>query len=542
MVEPGGSWYDTAHFGDEGLRGVTDLGIIDLAHAPDFRLGSVCVRPSRRQLVHDSGRSEVLQPRVMQVLVALAKAGGEIVTREELSQSCWDGRIVGEDAINRVISHLRRSAQRVGAGAFGVETVTKVGYRLQRDAAAAARPSDRATGIPTERPRLSRRAVAAAAVGAVAAASLGVWVWTRRADSGPPPSPAAEALLQQAMAVMLQDNREGANQAIGLLQRLTADYPRYADGWGILGYTYAVAARCSPAAEAGPLRDRARHAVEQARALRRDCIDADVAEAVFPPRRGAWLASERQLRSALARRPGDIYGLLALGEIMCEVGRHARAAAILEGLRPRIPPNPGLYFSEILALEGSGQLEAADRLIDEATRVYPTQFAVWFTRVYELMYTGRASTAVGIVEDISGRPTGIPSGNFDIVLAMVRSMVSRDPAQVERVMAQFLALAHLGNGHAENAIQYASAVGRLDDAFAVAAAYFFDEGFVVPELRFTPEQGSYMTLADRQTAFLFYPSTANMRADPRFNALAERLGLARYWRESGSQPDYLRRA
>ena len=46
----------------------------------------------------------------MQALVALARADGEIVTRDELIQSCWDGRIVGEDAIDRVIARLRRAA------------------------------------------------------------------------------------------------------------------------------------------------------------------------------------------------------------------------------------------------------------------------------------------------------------------------------------------------------------------------------------------------------------------------------------------------
>jgi hypothetical protein len=31
-----------------------------------------------------------------------------------------------------------------------------------------------------------------------------------------------------------------------------------------------------------------------------------------------------------------------------------------------------------------------------------------------------------------------------------------------------------------------------------------------------------------------------MRADPRFGRLVEELGLDRFWRESGIQPDYRR--
>jgi hypothetical protein len=40
-----------------------------------------------------------------------------------------------------------------------------------------------------------------------------------------------------------------------------------------------------------------------------------------------------------------------------------------------------------------------------------------------------------------------------------------------------------------------------------------------------------------QTMFLFYPETKPLRADPRFAALAERLGLMSYWRETNEWPD-----
>src|SRR3546814_6836414 len=66
----------------------------------------------------------------MQVLLALAEARSEIVRREDLTERCWEGRIVGEDAINRVLSRLRRVAEGIGEDSFRIETITKVGYRL----------------------------------------------------------------------------------------------------------------------------------------------------------------------------------------------------------------------------------------------------------------------------------------------------------------------------------------------------------------------------------------------------------------------------
>jgi TolB-like protein len=100
---------------------------IDLAHEQPFPLAELEVRPATLEVLA-AGRREVLEPRVMQVLVALAGHHGEVVSRDDLIQSCWGGRIVGEDAINRCISRLRRLGRTNGA--FDVETVPRVGYRL----------------------------------------------------------------------------------------------------------------------------------------------------------------------------------------------------------------------------------------------------------------------------------------------------------------------------------------------------------------------------------------------------------------------------
>src|SRR6478735_10242086 len=110
--------------------GVREGERIELALAVDFRLGAVVVHPALRQLTREDGAEEVLEPRVMQVLVALAQAQGGILTREQLTERCWDGRVVGDDAINRVISRLRRAAEGIGQGSFRIETLTKTGYRL----------------------------------------------------------------------------------------------------------------------------------------------------------------------------------------------------------------------------------------------------------------------------------------------------------------------------------------------------------------------------------------------------------------------------
>ncbi len=106
---------------------------IRLAGEPCRRLGPLTIEPALRRVAHDDGREEFVEPRVMQVLLALLRADGATLSRDALVFACWDGRIVGDDAINRVLSRLRRIAEGIGENSFRIETLTRVGYRLMRD-------------------------------------------------------------------------------------------------------------------------------------------------------------------------------------------------------------------------------------------------------------------------------------------------------------------------------------------------------------------------------------------------------------------------
>lgn len=106
------------------------LRAMSLAREPEVRLGALRIEPATRRIAHDDGREEIIEPRVMQVLVALLRAEGRIVSRDELFATCWPGVMVGEDALNRVMGRLRRLAGELGAETFKIETITKVGYRL----------------------------------------------------------------------------------------------------------------------------------------------------------------------------------------------------------------------------------------------------------------------------------------------------------------------------------------------------------------------------------------------------------------------------
>ena len=80
---------------------------VQLSREAAFCLGALAVDPPAREVARD-GIRETLEPRVMQVLVLLARHRGRVVSREDLIEACWDGRIVSENAVNRVLSVNRR--------------------------------------------------------------------------------------------------------------------------------------------------------------------------------------------------------------------------------------------------------------------------------------------------------------------------------------------------------------------------------------------------------------------------------------------------
>ena len=151
---------------------------VRLSAERDFTLSDLEIRPSTSEVVR-GGRNSHVEPRVMQVLVVLAGARGAVVSRDELIRRCWDGRVVGEAAINRCMSRLRALADRGdGTRSFHVETIARVGYRLRADGAAAAGgepgavPAALLRRVPFARAGLA--IVAIVVVVAIAAIGLGI--------------------------------------------------------------------------------------------------------------------------------------------------------------------------------------------------------------------------------------------------------------------------------------------------------------------------------------------------------------------------------
>src|SRR5690349_1616246 len=107
---------------------------IVLAQEKPFRLADTQVRPAALEVEFQSQTTSI-EPRVMQVLVALSRLGGEPASREVLIECCWGGRVVTDGALNRAIAQLRKALLDPG---IQIDTIPRVGYRLQAVAASPA--------------------------------------------------------------------------------------------------------------------------------------------------------------------------------------------------------------------------------------------------------------------------------------------------------------------------------------------------------------------------------------------------------------------
>lgn len=103
---------------------------VRLADEPAIRIGPLLIEPSRRRLGHVDGRNAAVEPRAMQVLVALLREPGAVVSHDHLFELCWNGRIVSDDAISRALSRLRSALAKVADDVVRIETVSRVGHRI----------------------------------------------------------------------------------------------------------------------------------------------------------------------------------------------------------------------------------------------------------------------------------------------------------------------------------------------------------------------------------------------------------------------------
>lgn len=146
-----------------------------------LRIGPWRFDPLSNQLTDDKGQHRQLEDRASRVLALLVQRRGEVVSREELVTSIWDGRTLSDNSVAVVISDLRKTLGDDAKQGRFIQTVPKRGYRLTADSSPADTAGEAAVGATGSR----RTAITPSLIAALLALALvSVLVW--RSFSGAP--------------------------------------------------------------------------------------------------------------------------------------------------------------------------------------------------------------------------------------------------------------------------------------------------------------------------------------------------------------------
>jgi len=511
-----------------------DAGLI-LARRADLELGGATVRPSLRTIAGPAG-SLTIEPRVMQVLLALHDAGGAVRTREDLLQACWGGVIVGEDSLHRAIAEVRRAA-RVTGGTFSVETIPRVGYRLTVPEGAHAQtevvpPPD--PEAQSERPPLmTRRRLVIGGTAAAGFGAGGLWFGLRdRAD------PRVTELIDRGRAALRDALPASDAAAMRLFREAAGLAPDDAAPWGWLALALRENALRARLGEAEALYREAEQATRRALAIDPREPNARVASAQAQEQIEGRIAYEDRLRAVLADASDNIAGLTALTSFLQSVGRtreswdaNARAVALepLAAVQQQRRALKHWIFNR--------QTEA-DATIDGALRRWPRHPLLWHARLIIYAFTGRPRAALALIQDAETRPPEETPAALEVWRASLVAKETRNPADVQVAREANLAAATRSPGAAANAIIILSGLGEVDAAYAVAEGFLLRRGPIVGRTAGAWGTEWAQHPGHRRTQWLFTPATNAFRADPRYGVFCRDIGLADYWRQRGIAPDY----
>jgi TolB-like protein len=97
-----------------------------------FHMNGVFIEPDALRISR-VGNSQRLEPKVMNLLVALSQRPGQLWSRDELLTHLWPDGTGSDETLTRVVYQLRKALTRVGAIVDALRTVPKLGYRLDAE-------------------------------------------------------------------------------------------------------------------------------------------------------------------------------------------------------------------------------------------------------------------------------------------------------------------------------------------------------------------------------------------------------------------------
>ena len=405
------------------------------------------------------------------------------------------------------------------------------GWKMVAESISALTGEEQRVGAPAKSPAYDRRHLLLGG-GAAMLAAGGATFWLNRKPSI---SPEAALLLQKGTDALqandaLDPEDEGSTaQAIALLKDATRLAPQSEAGWGALALAYAARRRSAPVAERPGLEERGRAAAQTALRLDPNEPRALAAMRIISPVYHNWIEAERSARQALSKNPKFPILLFVLSDVLGNVGRWREAAELSNRLDRKKFLLPGAERKAIINLWSAGDLQTADEAIKAAVEKWPKQRQVWRTQVAYLLYSGRASEALSILNNVEERPLDVPLPLIDAASATARALTGQISSA--EAVAKNLAFLKTTPRLALPVAQACAAMGNATASFELLHGYYFERG---KWAALAPPAGDQ----DRQTSPLFQPPMRSLWTDKRFADLVRSIGLTNYWQASGTRPDY----
>ena len=460
----------------------------------------------------------------MQVLVVLADSIGHVVTRDLLFERCWGGIYVGDDSLNRAIGAVRKLAVETANASFTVETVPRTGYKL--NVLRGARPRARQARAP-----ISRRDALIAGGVIASATATGLWWHARSADD------ARFATLLSAGEKAVRSSAFD-DKTVHTLEAAVSLQPNSAKAWGLLAFVKAMRTMEAPPNEMP-------RAVEQVETAARTSLAIDANEpnallAMFELQGSTldWITRDRRLRQIIATDPRNLHAINELVLMLQAAGLNRESWNWNERALAVEPLSSGLLGRRALKLWIAGRVPQADKVVDQARALWPSDPWLWGVQFLIFAFSGRPRAAMAMRDT---DPASIGPPQEDAMWRPSLAALAEPSAQnITAARAACFKGATMGAQLGGEAVMILAALGEVDAAFDVAEGFLLSRGSIVRRGKRPFKAESSNDASWRiNTQWLFVPPAAVMRSDPRFMALCEGVGLSDYWRKRGVRPDYL---
>lgn len=496
------------------------------AEKPILAFAGFVLDVRKRSLFGPDGMAIDISSRAFETLYVLVSHPHELIDKQRLMAAVWPNRIVEDNNLNQQISALRKLLGEAPGEHRFIVTVTGLGYRFVQDVVqldsfpvTEAAPHEALARGSRGRWRSWSGAAAAAVLALVVAVASALLVGREPRPVPQTPSQLTPLAIPggtrnieaydayvAARAVTNNGGTALAQEAIPLLERAVYLDPEFSLAWAALAeaYTYAADFPSAPPLTPVEVQQRISRAALRAFELAPDAPQTLRSAGMVSMQNREWLEAERRLRRAVEiAGPYDYDSNLLYTLFLMNVGRTTEATAYAERAMRAEPLllRPVTFMAALHEMRG--ELDEAEALLLASRNLAGDE--TMRRNALIMVQLGRHD-ANGVARVM--KEYGLPADEFldqQRTLEDLRAYYAE--ALRDGTTAQLLPLAAFASLHGDQTL-------ALDMLRALG-----------------PTQNLHA---------LWRPALRELRRQPGFEEVVERLGLVDYWRMSSSWGDFCR--